>query len=120
MPRPHLLDELVRASAAPDSVRLVADQLFAAFPQAREQLESEPALAARFAAVAAASHSLSRVIVTDPAALDVLAHWTWPRPTWPRARTRCAGTPLKPLTSRTSCAESIFRFSRSPHMTSTA
>ena len=73
MPPPQLLDELVRASAAPDSVRLVADQLFAAFPQARERLESEPVLAARFAAVAAASHSLSRVIITDPAALDVLA-----------------------------------------------
>ncbi|HLN06688.1 MAG TPA: bifunctional [glutamine synthetase] adenylyltransferase/[glutamine synthetase]-adenylyl-L-tyrosine phosphorylase, partial [Acidimicrobiales bacterium] len=33
----------------------------------------EPGLAATFAAVAAASRSLSRVIVTDPAALDVLA-----------------------------------------------
>ena len=73
MPPPQLLDELVRASAAPDSVRLVADQLFAAFPHARKRLESEPALASRFAAVVAASHSLSRVIVTDPAALDVLA-----------------------------------------------
>ena len=73
MPPPQLLDELVRASAAPDTVRLVADQLFAAFPTARERLESEPALAASFTAVVAASHSLSRVIVTDPAALDVLA-----------------------------------------------
>jgi glutamate-ammonia-ligase adenylyltransferase len=80
MPPPHLLDELVRASAAPDSVRLVADQLFTAFPQARERLESEPALAARFVAVAAASHSLSRVIVTDPAALDVLARLDVPAP----------------------------------------
>ena len=73
MPPPHLLDELVRASAAPDSVRLVADQLFAAFPAARDRVESEPGLAARFAAVAAASRSLSRVIVTDPAAIEVLA-----------------------------------------------
>jgi len=73
MPSPQLLDELVRASAAPDSVRLAADQLFAAFPPARDRLASEPALASRFAAVVAASHSLSRVIVTDPAALDVLA-----------------------------------------------
>ena len=80
MPPPHLLDELVRASAAPDSVRLVADQLFTAFPQARERLESEPALAARFVAVTAASHSLSRVIVTDPAALDVLARLEVPAP----------------------------------------
>ena len=80
MPPPQLLDELVRGSAAPDSVRLVADQLFAAFPQARERLESEPALAARFAAVADASHSLSRVIVTDPAALDVLAELDAPSP----------------------------------------
>ena len=76
----QLLDELVRASAAPDSVRLVADQLFAAFPHARERLESEPALASRFAAVAAASHSLSRVIVTDPAALDVLSELDTPSP----------------------------------------
>jgi glutamate-ammonia-ligase adenylyltransferase len=73
MPSPQLLDETARASAAPDTVRLVADQLFAAFPQARERLESEPGLAASFAAVAAASRSLSRLIVTDPAALDVLA-----------------------------------------------
>jgi glutamate-ammonia-ligase adenylyltransferase len=80
MPPPQLLDELVRASAAPDSVRLVADQLFAAFPHARKRLESEPALASRFAAVAAASHSLSRVIVTDPAALDVLAQLDAPPP----------------------------------------
>ena len=80
MPPPQLLDEVVRASAAPDSVRLVADQLFAAFPEARERLESEPALVARFAAVAAASRSLSRVLVTDPAALDVLAELGAPPP----------------------------------------
>jgi glutamate-ammonia-ligase adenylyltransferase len=73
MPSPKLLDELVRASAAPATVRLVADQLFTSWPTARERLESEPGLAARFISVAAASRSLSRVIVTDPAALDVLA-----------------------------------------------
>jgi glutamate-ammonia-ligase adenylyltransferase len=55
-------------------VRLVADQLFESFPEARERLVCAPVLAATFAAVAAASRSLSRVIVTDPAALDVLEH----------------------------------------------
>ncbi|MGA3353083.1 MAG: bifunctional [glutamine synthetase] adenylyltransferase/[glutamine synthetase]-adenylyl-L-tyrosine phosphorylase [Acidimicrobiales bacterium] len=73
MPPPQLPEELVRSSAAPDTVRLVADQLFEAFPSAPERLASDPGLAARFAAVAAASHSLSRIIVTDPAALDVLS-----------------------------------------------
>jgi len=83
MPPPHLLDELVRASAAPDSVRLVADQLFTAFPQARERLESEPALAARFVAVTAASHSLSRVIVTDLQRWTCSLGWRFPRrPGW--------------------------------------
>jgi len=72
MPPKKLLDELARASAAPDTVRLVADQLFARLPAARERLESDPGLAATFAAVAAASRSLSRVIVTDPEALDAL------------------------------------------------
>ncbi|MGO9962123.1 MAG: bifunctional [glutamine synthetase] adenylyltransferase/[glutamine synthetase]-adenylyl-L-tyrosine phosphorylase [Acidimicrobiales bacterium] len=80
MPPPQLLDELARASAAPDSVRLVADQLFAAFPAARDRLQAEPSLASRFAVVAAASHSLSRLIVTDPAALDVLAGPDEPSP----------------------------------------
>ena len=32
MPPPTLLDELAHSSAAPDTVRLVADQLEAAFP----------------------------------------------------------------------------------------
>jgi len=73
MPPLPLLDELAHGSAAPDTVRLVADQLCAALPGARERLESEPGLAATFAVVAAASRSLSRVIVTDAAALDVLA-----------------------------------------------
>ena len=73
MPTPQLLDELARASAAPETVRLVTDQLCAAQPGAGERLESEPALAATFAAVAAASRSLSRVVVADAAALDVLA-----------------------------------------------
>jgi len=73
MPPPQLLDELAHASAAPDTVRLVADQLCDAAPAARERLEHDPALAATFAAVAAASRSLSRVIVNDPAALDVMA-----------------------------------------------
>jgi glutamate-ammonia-ligase adenylyltransferase len=72
MPRPQLLDKLFRASAAPDAVRLVADQLFATFPESRERLEADAGLTASFAAVTAASHSLSRVILTDPAALDAL------------------------------------------------
>ncbi|MGA2527849.1 MAG: bifunctional [glutamine synthetase] adenylyltransferase/[glutamine synthetase]-adenylyl-L-tyrosine phosphorylase [Acidimicrobiales bacterium] len=74
MPPPKLPEELVRTSADPDTVRLVADQLFQALPAAAELLGANPALAASFAAVAAASHSLSRVIVTDPSAIDVLSH----------------------------------------------
>jgi [glutamine synthetase] adenylyltransferase / [glutamine synthetase]-adenylyl-L-tyrosine phosphorylase len=73
MPPPTLLDELAHSSAAPDTVRLVADQLEAAFPGARERLESDPGLAATFAAVTAASRSLSRVLIADEAALDLLA-----------------------------------------------
>ncbi len=74
MPTPLLADDLVRACAAPETVRRVADQLMTAFPSAAERLACEPDLASAFAAVAAASHSLSRVITTDPAGLDVLAH----------------------------------------------
>jgi glutamate-ammonia-ligase adenylyltransferase len=73
MPPPPLPEELVRSSAAPDIVRLVADQLQAAQPEAAERLQSDLVLAATFVAVAAASNSLSRVVVTDPAALEVLA-----------------------------------------------
>jgi glutamate-ammonia-ligase adenylyltransferase len=73
MPSPQLPDEIVRACAAPDTVRLVADQLAGAFPASMERLATEPGLAATFAAVAATSRSLSRLIVTDPAALEVLA-----------------------------------------------
>jgi glutamate-ammonia-ligase adenylyltransferase len=73
MPSPQLPDEIVRFSAAPETVRLEAEHLSAAFPKAMERLVSEPGLGATFAAVVAASRSLSRLIVTDPAALDVLA-----------------------------------------------
>jgi glutamate-ammonia-ligase adenylyltransferase len=80
MPTPQLPDKFVRASAAPDMVRLVADQLLEAFPSAGDRLASEPGLAGAFAAVAAASRSLSRVITTDPAAVDVLAHGVVAKP----------------------------------------
>jgi glutamate-ammonia-ligase adenylyltransferase len=73
MPSPQLPDEIVRASAAPETVRLEAEHLSAAFPKSMERLVSEPGLAAKFAAVVAASRSLSRLIVTDPFALEVLA-----------------------------------------------
>jgi glutamate-ammonia-ligase adenylyltransferase len=80
MPMPQLPEELVRSSAAPDTVRLVAAQLFTAFPAAAERLGSDPVLAASFAAVASGSQSLSRVIVTDPAAIEVLSHVRSPGP----------------------------------------
>ena len=73
MPPSRLPEDLVRQSAAPETVRLVADQLFTASPQAGERLGSEPGVASVFAAVAAASRSLSRLIITDPAAIEVLA-----------------------------------------------
>jgi glutamate-ammonia-ligase adenylyltransferase len=73
MPPSRLPEDLVRQSAAPDTVRLVADQLCAVFPQAGERLVSDPGLASVFAAVASASRSLSRVIITDAAAIEVLA-----------------------------------------------
>ena len=73
MPLPRLPEDLVRQSAAPDTVRLIADQLFAALPEAGERLASDRELATVFTAVAAASQSLSRVIVTDVAAMEVLS-----------------------------------------------
>lgn len=73
MPLPPPLADLAYSSAAPDAVRLVIEQLCSTFPLARDRLESDRFLAAAVAAVAAASRSLSRVLVTEPAALEVLA-----------------------------------------------
>ena len=93
MPTQQLPEDLVRACAAPDTVRLVADQLLAAFPAAGERLAAEPGLAVAFAAVTSASRSLSRVITTDPAALDVLAQAVVTEPwqlTWDPAQAKDA------------------------------
>ncbi len=68
---PTSLDELVEHSADPGAVRNALDRLGR---EARERIAAEPSLAGAAVAVMAASRSGTRLLETDPAALDVLAH----------------------------------------------
>ena len=67
---PTSLEELVEHSADPGAVRNALDRLGR---EARERIAAEPSLAAAAVAVMAASRSGTRLLETDPAALDVLA-----------------------------------------------
>lgn len=64
------LDELIDGSADPVAVRTVVRRLDGELSQ---RLSRDRSLVRPFVAVAAASHSLSRLMETDPAALDVLS-----------------------------------------------
>ncbi|MDQ1375409.1 MAG: [glutamine synthetase] adenylyltransferase / [glutamine synthetase]-adenylyl-L-tyrosine [Actinomycetota bacterium] len=65
--------DAVDRSAAPDAVALALDQLEELHPGARERLADAPQLRAAVVAVTAASRFLTRLVVTDAAALGVLA-----------------------------------------------
>jgi glutamate-ammonia-ligase adenylyltransferase len=73
MTLPAELEATARSSAAPEMVLLSLERLFEGDPVAGERLRHDAALAASASSVMAASRSLTRVILTDPAALDVLA-----------------------------------------------
>lgn len=76
MELPPELDAAAQASAAPGSVRLAFEQLLGAAdsaPGVAERLVADPRLASSAAAVVSASRSLTRVILTDTSALDVLS-----------------------------------------------
>lgn len=72
------LEDAARSCSAPDAARLLFERLVdgAVASSGRasgvERLGAEPALARLVAIVAAASNSLTRLVLTDPAALDVL------------------------------------------------
>jgi glutamate-ammonia-ligase adenylyltransferase len=73
MTLPAELEAAARSSAAPEVVRLALERLLEGDPLAGERLAHDAALAVSAATVIAASRSLTRVILTDPASLDVLA-----------------------------------------------
>ncbi|MGD0082353.1 MAG: bifunctional [glutamine synthetase] adenylyltransferase/[glutamine synthetase]-adenylyl-L-tyrosine phosphorylase [Acidimicrobiales bacterium] len=73
MTLPRELDEVARSSAAPEFVQVAFERLADGAPAAVERLASDHDLAGATAAVVAASRSLTRLILTDPAALDVVA-----------------------------------------------
>ncbi len=70
---PRLLDDAARSSVDPDSVRLVFERLIEREGAAEIAARLDAGLVSRVAAVAAASRSLARLIVTDRDALSVLA-----------------------------------------------
>lgn len=76
MSLPPVLESAAAGSAAPEAVRLLFERLVTGQPgatTAAERLAADPALASTAAAVAAASRSLGRLLVTDPDAVAVLA-----------------------------------------------
>jgi glutamate-ammonia-ligase adenylyltransferase len=64
------LAEMVERSAYPEAVRLALDRLDG---EATERIAASPGLAQAFVTVVAASRSATRLLETDPEALDVLA-----------------------------------------------
>jgi glutamate-ammonia-ligase adenylyltransferase len=66
----QVVAELIERSADPPRVRAVLDRIDG---EARERLEGDGAFAAAFVAVVAASRSLTRLLESDPRAVDVLA-----------------------------------------------
>jgi hypothetical protein len=81
---PPVLGELVERSADPEAVRTALDRLGDGVV---ERLAADPeGLAAPAIRVLAASRSLTRLIETDPVALDVLAELDRRPPVPPRVR----------------------------------
>jgi glutamate-ammonia-ligase adenylyltransferase len=70
---PPELQTAARSSAAPEMVLLTLERLLEGDPQAGERLRHDAELAAAACTVMAASRSLTRVLLTDAGALDVLA-----------------------------------------------
>jgi glutamate-ammonia-ligase adenylyltransferase len=69
---PTPLKDIVFRSAAPDAVRPWLEQLCEQQPATGEMLEADEQLAARLVAIAEASRSLSRLLLADPGALEVV------------------------------------------------
>ncbi|HEX2118214.1 MAG TPA: hypothetical protein VHF91_03455, partial [Acidimicrobiales bacterium] len=67
------LHAAIERSAAPDAVRVAVERLTEANPKLRDRLEEQAALRDAVVAVTAASRSLTELLLSDPAALDVLA-----------------------------------------------
>ncbi|MGH9184877.1 MAG: bifunctional [glutamine synthetase] adenylyltransferase/[glutamine synthetase]-adenylyl-L-tyrosine phosphorylase [Acidimicrobiales bacterium] len=67
------LDDAIAHSAAPANVRLALDRLAAVHADLMARLADDSRLAAAVVAVTAASRSLTRLLETDPTALEVLA-----------------------------------------------
>ncbi|CAN5741630.1 bifunctional [glutamine synthetase] adenylyltransferase/[glutamine synthetase]-adenylyl-L-tyrosine phosphorylase [soil metagenome] len=86
------LDDLIERSADPDAVRLALDRLTVAHPRAPQRLADDPLLGAATVAVTAASRSLTRLLETAPAALDVLADLDRPQPVDRRDADALAGS----------------------------
>ncbi|HXY45060.1 MAG TPA: hypothetical protein VEH29_12810, partial [Acidimicrobiales bacterium] len=73
MTLPAGIEAAIRSSAAPEIVRVGFERLIESDGSSAERLAAEPRLAAVVAAVMAGSRSLGRLVLTDPAALEVIA-----------------------------------------------
>jgi [glutamine synthetase] adenylyltransferase / [glutamine synthetase]-adenylyl-L-tyrosine phosphorylase len=73
VPPPPALADLVERCAAPTAVRAALDRLAEAQPELSGRLGDDPGLAGSLVAVLAASRSLTRLVESDDAALEVLA-----------------------------------------------
>ncbi|MGH9153928.1 MAG: bifunctional [glutamine synthetase] adenylyltransferase/[glutamine synthetase]-adenylyl-L-tyrosine phosphorylase, partial [Acidimicrobiales bacterium] len=67
------IDRAVERSAAPAAVAIAIDAMTEAHAGLRERLEADPALLRAVVAVTGASRFLTRLLISDPAALGVLA-----------------------------------------------
>jgi glutamate-ammonia-ligase adenylyltransferase len=74
------LDAAIERSAAPAQVALAVEQLEERSPGTRARLDADRGLAEAFVVVTAASRFLTRLVLTDPAAVEVLADLDAPRP----------------------------------------
>ena len=66
------VDRAVERSAAPAAVAIALDAMSEARPDLRRRLEADPALLSTLVAVTGASRFLTRLLVADPAALEVV------------------------------------------------
>ncbi|MGH9244159.1 MAG: bifunctional [glutamine synthetase] adenylyltransferase/[glutamine synthetase]-adenylyl-L-tyrosine phosphorylase [Acidimicrobiales bacterium] len=73
-------DDAIERSAAPAAVRRAFERLATSHPDLPDRLAADHTLVESVVAVVAASRSLTRLLETDPAALDVLADLDTRRP----------------------------------------